>query len=175
MDKTRKNIIAFVSCNADSCRDNACINTAALFARTGESVLVIDAAGDESALSELFNAGGAGLADFFRGECDLESGTVEVSQAGQTLSLIPKGTGSGVRLVRVEKISDMLSQVAFRYHWVFINAGNTEGDANAVLYAYLANTVIVAQTESTTFESLEKTYDLLKHKADNVLGVVLYE
>ena len=69
----------------------------------------------------------------------------------------------------------MLSQVAFRYHWVFINAGNTEGDANAVLYAYLANTVIVAQTESTTFESLEKTYDLLKHKADNVLGVVLYE
>ena len=142
------------------------------FARTGKSVLVIDANTGDPSLHSILNTGSApGLTDALRGaalgSCVRQHGNVHVLTTGES-------SNDAAHLLDLPECRSLVQEARQRYDLVFIAASPVLRDGDAIVLSRLADqTLLVAKSNRTRRADLVRSTKELNAANADVSGTVL--
>jgi succinoglycan biosynthesis transport protein ExoP len=165
--------VAVVGTGANPATGQVAANLAAITARGGRQVVLIDADTGDAPVSRIFGLmDRAGVTDaLLSGRSDLSSALVRVSS---TLSIVPRGMAAGEDQIDVERAKAMLHSLADQADIVMLNTGPLHLSAGALVWAQAADAAtIVATLDQSRRDDLAYAVESLRLVGANVAGTVL--
>jgi polysaccharide biosynthesis transport protein len=165
--------IAVVGTGANPATGQVAANLAAITARGGRQVVLIDADTGDAPVSRIFGLmDRSGVTDaLLSGRSDLSSALVRISS---TLSIVPRGMAAGEDQIDVERAKAMLHGLADQADIVMLNTGPLHLSAGALVWAQAADAAtIVATLDQSRRDDLAYAVESLRLVGANVAGSVL--
>lgn len=150
-------------------------NLAAVVARTGRRVTLVDADPEEAEVTALLRlAGRSGVNELLEGTvADLEE--IRVTR-GPDIDVLPAGRGAGARLIDPERATALLTRILARSDLVIVAAAPVHRSANTLVWARAAEgTVVIVGKDQTKRQNLAYATESLLMLGARLLGAVLLE
>ena len=150
-------------------------NLAAVVARTGRRVTLLDADPEEAEVTALLRlAGRSGINELLEGRvADLDE--IRVTR-GPDIEVLPAGTGAGARLMDPERATALLEGIGASADLVIIAGAPVHRSANTLVWARAAEgTVLIVGKDQTKRQNLAYATESLLMVGARLLGTVLLE
>ena len=165
--------VVVVGTGANPATGQVAANLAAITARGGRQVVLIDADTGDAPVSRIFGLmDRSGVTDvLLSGGSDLSNTMVRVSS---TLSIVPRGMAAGEDQTDVERARAMLQSLADQADIVMLNTGPLHLSAGALIWAQAADAAtVVATLDHSRRDDLAYAVESLRLVGANVAGTVL--
>ena len=179
MGKQESRGILFVGADDSDNKDIVAANVAAALAKSGCTILLIDADLNKGTLTNRFGQNhSAGIADALCNKIEVKDCIVKQDICDTKFDFIASGNlgnnAMDAKSASIDRIREIVSGISNKYDFAIISSGNADSNADAVQYAYLFETVIVATENKTKLTQLKNALERLS-KSRKLLGIVLYE
>jgi len=168
--------ILVTSANASEGKSTVAAHLAVAFARSGSSVLVIDADMHNPTQHEIFGIGNhRGLAEHLAKVADAEILTEQASGEG-LLSVMPAGSSGSppAELLRSVDAQEFIQKLSYAYHLVIIDSPPLRPVADTLPLARMADaTLLVSMRGQTNAVEVERAMELLARAQTRPFGTVL--
>ena len=147
-------------------------NLAAISARSGRQVVLIDADPGTGPVTRIYGVGDrTGLTDVITGRLDATAALVRISP---TLQVLPRGIGPGGDGLDVAQARSILTALEGVADLVVVSTGPLHLSASAVIWAQAGDTsILVAARDVSRRDDVEYAVESLRFVSANVAGAVL--
>jgi succinoglycan biosynthesis transport protein ExoP len=173
-DTAARSIIV-VGTGADGATGQVAANLAAVVARGGRRVILVDADPAEAQVTRIFELEGRpGLADLVHGSAtDVTNGLMPISR---TLRVMPRGTAHAADAVDLARVSDALDEFTSDADLVVVSTGPLHLSASALIWAGAGDaTIVVAVRDVSRRDDVTYAIESLRLVGVQPRGAILAE
>jgi len=168
--------IAFTSCVPNEGKTTVAINVAAAIAKSGNTVLFVDADMRQSVfLGRIGNTEKVkGLSNILVGKCELEDAVYETSE--ENLYVLPCGTNppNPSELLSSDEFKSFLEDVKKKYDYVLIDTPPIVSVIDGAIVASVCDgAAIVVGCNTVSYKLVKKVQKQLEKAGANILGCIL--
>lgn len=170
----RKSFI-ITSPSAGEGKTTIAVNMAAVLASRGKRTILIDANINDPGLEEIFNIKDpTGLMDIISGKLSLESAVIQIIDYPY-LQLLTCGSADSRDLsLSSDALKYLISELHKDYDYIIIDTASIGESFDAVALAGAVDgTILVAQCDHTSKDSLTRAKDLINKNNGEIAGVIL--
>jgi capsular polysaccharide biosynthesis protein len=166
--------IVVVGTGPDGATGQVAANLAAITARGGRQVILVDADSAGSPVTRIFGLDGRpGLTDVVAGTIDVSAAVLRVSS---TLRVLPRGTAMDDDAIDVDRARAILSTVTAQADFVIVTTAPLHLSAAALVWTQAADTAIVVATrDQSRRDDVTYAVESLRLVGANLAGTVLAE
>ena len=171
---TQVRSVVIVGTGPDGTTGQVAANLAAITARGGRQVVLVDADTVGAAVTRIFGLDGRpGLTDVVTGSAGPDAAMLRVSS---TLRVVPRGTTGDDDTIGVERARSILAALAQQADLVIISTGPLHLSAAALVWSQAADTsVVVAARDQSRRDDVTYAAESLKLVGADLSGTVLAE